>query len=67
MVEELGKIPVECNELSDAATILVRKPKGKDRAAECSTKTRQIKTQQASGLHTQAFGKSDHLRISVQS
>lgn len=33
-MEELGEITTECDELSDTATILVRKPKGKDVAAQ---------------------------------
>ena len=33
-MEELGKITTECDELSDTATILVRKPKGKDMATQ---------------------------------
>lgn len=33
-MEELGKIVLECDELSDTVTVLVRKPKGEDMAAE---------------------------------
>lgn len=62
-MEELGKITTECDELSDTATTLVKKPKGRDMAAQ----TMQIKIQQTTGLQTQAFGKSYHLCILVQS